>query len=206
MLTLWKNFWIWICPQRLIVKRSNIWIYIYFLKFQKVCPQMHLTSSESQEMIPHYLRKHLHWVRLLLGHNFLLLVWRNGIGQGNFPRFARTSFTCMCLWPQSIKIRADLAFVISHRQTYKSGRIFLLMVLASHRFSSQNGFEASRWNKWSNHIKEIENNSRTVSLGIIWAFHRQNISYPECQGSKDWWRHVCLLIPPNDYYPHLSFS
>lgn len=68
--------------------------------------------------------------RLLLGHNFLLLVWRNGVGKSNFPRFPRTSFTCMCLGPKSIRIRADLVFVTSHCQSYKNGRIFLSMVLA----------------------------------------------------------------------------
>lgn len=68
--------------------------------------------------------------RLLLGHNFLLLVCRNGVGKSNFPRFPRTSFTCMCLRPKSIRIKADLVFVISHCQSYEGGRIFLFMVLA----------------------------------------------------------------------------
>lgn len=114
-------------PQKLLAKYSNVWI-CNFLKFQKVCSQTHQLHTQSQEVVSHCFSKHLHQTYLLLGHNFLLLVWRNGVGMSNFPRFPRTSFTCMGLRPKSIRIKADLVFVISHCQFYKSGSIFLFMV------------------------------------------------------------------------------
>lgn len=154
-------------PQKLRAKRSDTWIY-NFLKFQEVCSQTHQIYTQGQEMASCSLSKHLHQARLLLGHNFLLLVWRNGVGKSNFPRFPRTSFTCMCVRPKSIRIKADLVFVVSHCRSYKSGRIFLFMVsakTASSSFSKLDGFEASRWNKWGNHIKEIE----TIAELYPWA-------------------------------------
>ena len=137
-------------PQKLCAKCSNIRIY-NFLKFQEVCSQTHQICTQGQEMASCSLSKHLHQARLLLGHNFLLLVWRNGVGKSNFPRFPRTSFTCMCVRPKSIRIKADLVFVISHRRSYKGGRIFLFMVsakAASSSFSKLDGF-------WGQQMKQM---------------------------------------------------
>lgn len=149
---------------------------------------MHQTSTESQGMVLNYSRGHLHWAGLLFSHNFLLLVWRNRVGEINFPRFPRTIFTCMCLWPQSIKIRTGLEFAISHCQTeqeWENSPPSCLSEAASHPFSKLEWFCGQQMKQCSKRIKEIGNNAGAVSLGIILAFQRRNISYPECQGSGD---------------------
>lgn len=108
-------------PQKLIAKKSNIRI-DNFLKFQKVHSQTHEIYTE-----PRSVSTLLEQTPAPSPGSQFSVIWRNGVGMSNFPRFPRTSFTCTCLRPQSIKIRADLVFVISYCQSYESGRIFLFM-------------------------------------------------------------------------------